>query len=84
MAQVSKKVVILSAVAAVAVAAVTVVTVGLAGNAASAQPTVSLGSTSNYAVLAGSGITNTGPTTVSGTAVCQNKCGRFHLSGAEL
>ena len=33
-----------------------------------AQPTVNLGSTSNFAVLAGSGITNTGPTTVGGSA----------------
>jgi len=32
------------------------------------QPTVGLGSTSNYAVLAGEGITNTGPTKVSGSA----------------
>lgn len=33
-----------------------------------AQPQVNLGSTSNFAVLAGSGITNTGPTTVGGSA----------------
>ena len=33
-----------------------------------AQPPVSLGTTSNFAVLAGSTITNTGPTTLTGTA----------------
>ena len=33
-----------------------------------AEPTVLLGNSSNFAVLAGSGITNTGATTVSGTA----------------
>jgi hypothetical protein len=33
-----------------------------------AQPTVGLGTASSYAVLAGSGITNTGATTVSGSA----------------
>ena len=36
--------------------------------AQAAQPTVALGTTQSFAVLAGSGITNTGPTTVSGTA----------------
>ena len=33
-----------------------------------AQPTVNLGTTSSFAVLAGTTITNTGPTTVSGSA----------------
>jgi LPXTG-motif cell wall-anchored protein len=47
----------------------TIAAVALAVSAAhAAQPTVGLGSTSTFAVLAGSGITNTGPTTVSGTA----------------
>ena len=33
-----------------------------------AQPTVNLGTTSSFAVLAGTGITNTGPTTLTGSA----------------
>jgi len=40
----------------------------ISSNAYAAQPTVELGTTSSFAVLAGSGITNTGPTTVSGSA----------------
>jgi hypothetical protein len=39
----------------------------LSSGAQAVQPTVDLGLTSEYAVLAGSGITNTGATTVSGT-----------------
>lgn len=51
-----------------AVATIAVFTLFAAAIPASAEPTVNLGSTSTFAVLAGSGITNTGPTTVSGTA----------------
>jgi type VI secretion system secreted protein VgrG len=53
-------------VIATAVVALVALIIPAISNAA--QPTVNLGSTSNFAVLAGSGITNTGPTTVSGTA----------------
>ena len=42
--------------------------IAISGSAHAAQPTVGLGTTSDYAVLAGSGISNTGPTTVSGSA----------------
>ena len=52
--------------AAIAVIAI----VGLIASSipSNAETPVGLGSTSNFAVLAGSGITNTGPTTISGTA----------------
>ena len=52
----------------IATAVVAIVALIIPAISNAAQPTVNLGSTSNFAVLAGSGITNTGPTTVSGTA----------------
>jgi type VI secretion system secreted protein VgrG len=66
MARVAKKTKTISLVSVVAAA--TGIALALSSSAAAAQPTVGLGSTANYAVLAGSGITNTGSTTVSGTA----------------
>jgi len=42
------------------------VLVGLVGGASAAATAVGLGTADSYAVLAGSGITNTGPTTVTG------------------
>jgi LPXTG-motif cell wall-anchored protein len=51
-----------------AVAAIATLSLSIASASYAVQPTVGLGSTSNFAVLAGSGITNTGATTVSGTA----------------
>lgn len=48
------------------VAAITLFTIS--STISNAEPKVLLGNTSNFAVLAGSGITNTGATTVSGTA----------------
>lgn len=50
------------------IAAITVISLTMATSASAAQPTVGLGTTKSYAVLAGAGITNTGATTVSGTA----------------
>jgi len=49
---------------------ITLVAVALLASSipAQAEPTVDLGLTEPFAVLAGSGISNTGPTTVSGTA----------------
>lgn len=50
------------------VAATVAISLTIVSSAHAVQPSVDLKSTSNYAVLAGSGITNTGATTVSGTA----------------
>ena len=49
-----------------AVAALSVVTLAFASGALAAQAPVSLGTTASYAVLAGTTVTNTGPTTVGG------------------
>ena len=54
--------------ASFAVAAVATLSLAITTSASAAEVPVGLGSTSNYAVLAGEGITNTGSTTVSGTA----------------
>ncbi len=51
-----------------AAAGITAISLTLATASVAAQPTIELGTTESFAVLAGSGITNTGPTTVSGTA----------------
>jgi len=50
------------------VSAIVVVSMLATSLPANAEPTVLLGTTANFAVLAGSGISNTGPTTVSGSA----------------
>jgi len=52
----------------VAIALISAVTLGTFAVRAFAESPVGLGTTSNFAVLAGAGISNTGPTTVSGTA----------------
>ena len=46
----------------------TLVLMAIPTRAIAAQPTVNLGTTSSFAILAGSTITNTGPTTVDGNA----------------
>ncbi len=47
---------------------ITALSMFIANSAYAVKPTVDLGTTSSFAVLAGSGITNAGPTTLSGTA----------------
>lgn len=51
-----------------AIAIIAIIGLIAGGVASNAETPVGLGSTTNFAVLAGSGITNTGPTTVSGSA----------------
>ena len=59
----ASKTTLISATAFMAVAALS-----LSSSAHAAQPPVGVGTAASYAVLAGSGITNTGATTISGTA----------------
>ena len=55
------------AIIAGSIAAITVTTIFFTVLATAAIPAVQLGTSKTFAVLAGSGITNTGPTTLSGT-----------------
>jgi len=55
-------------ISSLAASAVVAASMGLSIASFAAQPTVDLGEAGSFAVLAGSGITNTGPTTASGSA----------------
>ena len=55
-------------ISSLAASAVVAASMGFSIASFAAQPTVDLGEAGSFAVLAGSGITNTGPTTASGSA----------------